>query len=129
MKIEDIKSFLKQNKITYEKLSELSGISISALKKIFSGQAKYPRVDTVEAIEKALGLDEKPYDWYMLTPQENELITEYRQLIPAMRDYILDSVKKLNDAQKNNRVRIIRSWIEAAALFSHSFLSAILSFC
>lgn len=49
MKIEDIKSFLKQNKITYEKLSELSGISISALKKIFSGQAKYPRVDTVEA--------------------------------------------------------------------------------
>ena len=92
MKIEDIKSFLKQNKITYEKLSELSGISISAL--------KYPRVDTVEAIEKALGLDEKPYDWYMLTPQENELITEYRQLIPAMRDYILDSVKKLNDAQK-----------------------------
>lgn len=100
MKIEDIKSFLKQNKITYEKLSELSGISISALKKIFSGQAKYPRVDTVDAIEKALGLDEKPYDWYMLTPQENELITEYRQLVPAMRDYILDSVKKLNDAQK-----------------------------
>ena len=100
MKIEDIKSFLKQNKITYEKLYELSGISISTIKKIFSGQAKYPRVDTVEAIEKALGLDEKPYDWYMLTPQENELITEYRQLIPAMRDYILDSVKKLNDAQK-----------------------------
>lgn len=52
MKIEDIKSFLKQNKITYEKLSELSGISISALKKIFSGQAKYPRVDTVEATKR-----------------------------------------------------------------------------
>lgn len=38
MKIEDIKSFLKQNKITYEKLSELSGISISALKKFSRGK-------------------------------------------------------------------------------------------
>lgn len=59
MKIEEIKKYLKINGITYEKLSELSGISISAIKKIFSGSARYPRVDTMEAIEKALGLDQR----------------------------------------------------------------------
>ena len=99
-KISLIKAELKRQGWKYEDLSRKSGIPISTVLKVLSGNTPHPRVDPIFALEQALGLDEKPYDWYMLTPQENELITEYRQLIPAMRDYILDSVKKLNDAQK-----------------------------
>lgn len=99
MEINEIKSYMKKNKITYELLSKRSGISLSAIKKIFSGQARYPRIDTMQAIEHALGLDEKVYEWYTLTPQENELVTEFRKLVPAMREFILDSVKKLNATQ------------------------------
>ena len=53
----------------------------------------------MQAIEHALGLDEPVINWYMLTPEENELVTEYRKLVPSMQAYILDSVKKLNAAQ------------------------------
>lgn len=90
----------KEKKLTIAQIAEKANLPKGTVQNIFCGYIPNPRVDTVEAIEKALGLDEKPYDWYMLTPQENELITEYRQLIPAMRDYILDSVKKLNDAHQ-----------------------------
>ncbi len=99
MQIDEIKKFMKENKITYENLAEKSGLSISTIKKIFSKQAKYPRIDTMQAIEHALGLDEPVINWYMLTPEENELVTEYRKLVPSMQAYILDSVKKLNAAQ------------------------------
>ncbi len=99
MQIDEIKKFMKENKITYDLLAEKSGLSISTIKKIFSKQAKYPRIDTMQAIEHALGLDEPVINWYMLTPDENELVTEYRKLVPSMQAYILDSVKKLNAAQ------------------------------
>lgn len=99
MQIEEIKKYMKEHKITYEALAEKSGLSISTIKKIFSGQAKYPRIDTVQAIEHALGLDEPVVSWYMLTEEENALITEYRKLVPAMREFVLDTVKKLNQTQ------------------------------
>lgn len=55
MNINDIKKYMKTNKITYSKLAEMTGLSVSTITKIFGGFAKYPRVDTMEAIEKALG--------------------------------------------------------------------------
>lgn len=57
MKISEIKKYLKDNKITYEKLSELSQVPLNTLKNIFSGRTPTPRIDTIQSIEKALGLD------------------------------------------------------------------------
>ncbi len=57
MQISEIKAYMKANKITYEKLASMTGLSISTITKIFGGYAKYPRIDTMEAIEKALGLN------------------------------------------------------------------------
>ena len=59
MEIYDIKNILKERKITYSDLSSLSGIPIQTIQKIFSGNTKSPRIDTVKKIEIALGLDEK----------------------------------------------------------------------
>jgi transcriptional regulator with XRE-family HTH domain len=59
MDILEIKQYMKRNKITYEQLSERSQLSISTIKKIFSGISQYPRIDTMQAIERALGLEEQ----------------------------------------------------------------------
>ena len=46
----------KEQKITLEILAEKSGIALSTLKEIFRGKTTTPRIDTVQAIERALGL-------------------------------------------------------------------------
>lgn len=57
MEIQAIKKYMKDNHITYDELSKRSGLSISTIKKIFSGISQYPRIDTIQAIERALGLE------------------------------------------------------------------------
>lgn len=56
LKIEEIKEYLKVNKITYKELSDKSGIPESTLKNLFSGATTNPRIATMRAIEQALGL-------------------------------------------------------------------------
>ena len=56
--IAKIKAFMKENGITYDELSEKSGIPVSTLNYIFTGRTVHPRVDTMRAIEAALGLDD-----------------------------------------------------------------------
>lgn len=56
VKIHDYKKHLKQIGMTYEQLSEKSGIPLNTLKNIFRGKTEHPRIDTVQAIERALGL-------------------------------------------------------------------------
>lgn len=59
MDIMEIKKYLKEHKITYKMLAEMSGVPESTLKNIFGGFTPHPRTDTMEAIERALGINEK----------------------------------------------------------------------
>lgn len=59
MDIMEIKRYLKEYKITYKMLAEMSGVPESTLKNIFGGFTPHPRTDTMEAIERALGINEK----------------------------------------------------------------------
>ena len=63
MEIQAIKKYMKDNKITYDELAERSGLSISTIKKIFSGISQYPRIDTMQAIEAALELNPLSLQW------------------------------------------------------------------
>ena len=78
MTILEIKDILKQKKITYEKLAELSGIPLQTIQKIFAGITKNPRIDTVQAIENALGLDKETST--DLTNQEKDFLLAFRKL-------------------------------------------------
>lgn len=51
---------MKEHKITYDDLSEKAKIPIGTLKSIFSGRTPNPRIDTMQAIEKALGINQEP---------------------------------------------------------------------
>lgn len=50
------KSKKKELGITFETLSQLSGVPVQTLHNIFRGHTATPRIDTVQAIERALGL-------------------------------------------------------------------------
>lgn len=56
MTIEEIKAFMKAKGTTYTMLSQKSGIPLTTLKYIFSGKTENPRIDTMNAIETALGI-------------------------------------------------------------------------
>ena len=89
MEIAEIKNYMKQNKITYAELSEKSGVPIQTLSKIFAGITPNPRIDTVEAIEKALGINRviddesaiKQIGGYALLSQEKSIIPLVGQVV------------------------------------------------
>ncbi len=56
MNIEPLKKAKKEKKMTYEQLSLESGVPISTIYDLFRGVTTAPRIDTVQAIERALGL-------------------------------------------------------------------------
>ena len=81
MTIEEIKRYMKQKKITYQELSNISEIPLTTLKYIFSGRTESPRIDTMQAIEHALGLDEKKPLADSIVEQVDELnIKDYNDL-------------------------------------------------
>lgn len=57
MTINDIKKYMKQNKITQVELSNKSGISVGTLNNIFSKKNINPRLDTINTICNALGIN------------------------------------------------------------------------
>ena len=78
MDIENIKKFMKEKKLTYDTLSKLSGIPLNTIKNIFRGKTQNPRIDTMQAIEKALGIEDKQIE--TLSSEEIEFIKTLRTL-------------------------------------------------
>lgn len=60
MDIEQMRKELKRRHISYEEFSSISKVPLNTLKNIFSGRTKNPRIDTMQAIEKALGIADSP---------------------------------------------------------------------
>ena len=54
--INTVEQAKKELKITYEQLSQRSGVPLSTIYDIFRGVTSSPRIDTMQAIERALGL-------------------------------------------------------------------------
>lgn len=50
----------KELKLNYEDLAKLANVSKRTIEDIFRGYTTSPRIDTVEAIEKALGINQEP---------------------------------------------------------------------
>lgn len=78
MTVEEIKNYMKKNNITQIELSKLSNIPLGTIRKIFSGARKNPRIDTMQAIENALGFVSPTAAQY--TEKENDLVRLYRAL-------------------------------------------------
>lgn len=83
MEIKEIKNILKERKITYIQLAEMSGVPLQTLRAIFANKGnRLPRLDTMRAIESALGLDKE----VIVRPE----------MRPALQK-VVDECDKLND--------------------------------
>lgn len=120
MEIQEIKKYMKAHRITYDELARRSGLSISTIKKIFSGISQYPRIDTIRTIERALGLDEEtkkslPTDlsegesewlqlYYALTEDNRELllkmVSAFKDMPAERRRFVLDAIRLAANQQK-----------------------------
>ncbi len=56
LNIERLKNAKKEKKLSYDELAQLTGLSRSTITNIFCGYIDLPRHETVQAIERALGL-------------------------------------------------------------------------
>lgn len=79
MNLELWKKIKKEKKLTNQGISEISGVPKRTIENIFSGNTPTPRTDTVEAIEKALGIKEEQ-SINTLSSKEKEIVDLLMQL-------------------------------------------------
>ena len=77
----------KELNLSFEELAEITQISIRQLYYIFGGKAKNPGVETVDRIERALGIEK--------TPSDEELSEGERKLIELVSQLTDDEIKQI----------------------------------
>lgn len=122
MNIEELKKMKEKARLTNQEISELSGIPVSTINKIFSGATQNPRYATLLAIEEVLAVKEKiPFTYDHIT-QEPRIIREspaYYQY--RARHYEEDDMEKLSERARAELVNG-RLYMLAAPSRRHQFL-------
>jgi transcriptional regulator with XRE-family HTH domain len=78
--IETLKTIKKQKKMTLQDIADRSGIPKRTLEDIFRGYTRHPRLDTLQAIERALGLTQEQDPAPEYTEEERKLFALIEQL-------------------------------------------------
>ncbi len=100
MTIGEIKKYMKENGITQMELSEKAHIPIGTLRDIFRGYTKNPRIDTMQAIENALGLQQEDacktatHSIERTVARLQALPPDKKQALAAAIDHMIDAVTK-----------------------------------
>ena len=107
MTIDEMREKKRELGYTYEQLSELSGVPLGTVQKIFSGHTKSPRYDTIRALEKVLG-DYDEYQWEMREQNIKYAVESGQKGIPGSHkkqgEYTLEDYYALPD---DRRVELI----------------------
>lgn len=109
MDVNFYKKTLKEQGMTYADLAEKTGLSLGCISRIMAGIAKYPRIDTIETIEKALGIN-----IYNPTPDEQaaRASATRRVSITPIEDDLLYAFRRLGKKHGENTQRGIIDMIE-----------------
>ena len=114
MDIQKWKIAKKKKGLSYDDLAKITGYSRSTITNIFCGYIEFPRYETIQAIERALEIDEEkpttskkaatpaPADEY--SDEEKRIIAAYRALSAGMQEYMLETVEKLADVDKGKKI-------------------------
>lgn len=89
---------MKANNITYQELSDRSQIPLNTLKNLFCGKTQNPRIDTMQAIERALGIEEEK------TPPGKDLSEGEKML--------LDLFNRVPEEKQELLLQLIRTALE-----------------
>ena len=101
MGLEKITEYKKKLGMTTEELSKQSGVPLGTLNKILSGATKDPKLETLKAIARVLGLSLDDFDDLKI----NKTITTYNDVITVY----TRSRKNLSQEEKMRLARIILS--------------------
>ena len=101
----------KKLRLSLQDIADATEVSISTIKDIFRGKTTDPRIETVQRIEAALGLDAKKITptaetegesqwmqlYYVLTDENRALlvkmIQEFERMSPERRRFVLDAIR------------------------------------
>lgn len=104
MEINTLNQIRKIKNITFDELTKISGIPKSTITNILLGRTKHPRIDTLRAIEKALGIEQAQNNKSIeLNEEETKLITLYRELPKTLKRGVIEFIKQTAQAVKENR--------------------------
>lgn len=98
MNTKEIKIKLKEKNMTYEDLSKLSSVPIQTIQKVLAGHTAHPRIDTIEAIEKALGLYRahiEPIANSTLSDIEKKIISNFNKLDKNRKELVFEILSNL----------------------------------
>lgn len=98
MKIEELNEERKRQDLSVEDLAKKAGMAKSTVEKILFGITRNPRIDTMQAIERALGLSEEGYKDtlpFEVTPMEEELVRSFRTLSDEDKQLFFILLKKI----------------------------------
>lgn len=113
MDIEKYKQRLKELNMTYEDLAKATGLSLGCIKRIMAGIARYPRIDTIENIEKILRIESAsitPEERMLglfgtkkesITPKEDDMLYKFREIGRLFGTEMQDSVLNMLDNMLN----------------------------
>lgn len=98
MEVSEIKAYMKKYKITYAELAAMTGINLTSIKRIFCGKTKKPHLETMVAIEQALGFINTNARVTApmgdgLSSEERELLSLFRELSPYLKGMTLNAVR------------------------------------
>ena len=97
MEIAEIRAEMRRKGVSQVELADLSGIPLQTIRKIFCGITPHPRIDTMQAIERALGVADGGVmeNGKVLTDKEKRLLTAFNGLVEPMQDFIIETVESL----------------------------------
>lgn len=107
--INNLNEIKKSKKMTNETLSELSGISLGTINKLFAGNTCDPKISTLIPLSKALdcSLDELVYGKMSQSSEEKDIILKYRKLDKKSKNTILYILNNEYERSKENEVNEI----------------------
>lgn len=107
MTINEIKIYMKKNKISQIQLAELSEIPLNTLRNIFSGRTPTPRIDTMQAIENTIDKIKMSNGEYPIDIEEfdrmtrnNELAQKISEMPPDLQEALFTFIDKTIEATK-----------------------------
>ena len=120
MNIEDMKRRKQEKGYTFDQLSEISGVPLGTIQKIFTGETKHPRYATLQALERVLG-EEKPLSYVAEDPASyvTEEAVAYHAGYGRKRqgEYTLEDYYALPDDQRGELIDCVVYDMTAPATF------------
>lgn len=104
LSIDEINNERKRQNLSVPALAKLANLPQSTVEKILFKVVKNPRLDTVQALERALGISTETEQADKLTAEERELLNYFRALNPTMRKYALEIIKAALSTQDKTAV-------------------------